>query len=328
MTMAPVPTYECLRADSEDSGLGPSPAKSLTSPTSPEGSVSPIRFDDRCSDSLLDLSPRTDNSDDLLLPEDVNGGCCEDCKPADNTNTAIPPLSPRDGSFQFLLASKNCVVVHNNNITESASEDFRIHFSSTNCEEEEEDLAETRHHSELPQQQPPLIETYNGVCNDEEDISSSSSQVVDSSTIPQDYDVQDSLLNPKVVLIRSDFGGQYTEESCSQQSSSAGPSSAAGEDTAGVDCTQVEDGACKWLNCERPADANTTATDLIDHIRQCHVQSQPEDAESFVCLWVGCKVSLLAKNATNCFPFSLCSILFCQTIILLQNVFCKEKLSE
>lgn len=288
MTMAPVPAYECLRADSEDSGLGPSPAKSLTSPTSPEGSVSPIRFDDR-SDSLLDLSPRTDNSDDMLLSEE-NNGCCDNCKP---TSTAIPQLSPQSGSsFQFLLASKNCVV-NNNNINTSETEDFRIHFPTPVTDSVKEN---NRTHFDEPSSVVDLephspLKTFDTAdeCNDVSNVECDVSRVVES--IPQDY-VQNSLLNPKVVLIRSDFGGQYTEESCSQQSSSVG--TPAGEE-ATSDCQTAEDGACKWLNCERSADANTKLTDLIDHIRQCHVQSQPEDADSFVCLWVGCKVSIILR---------------------------------
>lgn len=276
MTMAPVPAFECLRADSEDSGLGPSPAKSLTSPTSPEGSVSPIRFDDR-SDSLLDLSPRTDNSDDLLLSEE-NNGCCDEYK---QTSTAIPQLSPKGGSsFQFLLASKNCVVNTNE------PDDFCIHFPTRVTNSEEEHAEDRSHFDENPDEelQHSPLKTFNTAdCSDVSNVESVSRV----ESIPQDY-VEDSLLNPKVVLIRSDFGGQYTEESCSQQSSSAG--TAVGDETV-VDCTPTDDGACKWLNCDRSADANTTVTDLIDHIRQCHVQNQPEDAESFVCLWVGCKVS-------------------------------------
>lgn len=281
MTMAPVPAYECLRADSEDSGLGPSPAKSLTSPTSPEGSVSPIRFDDR-SDSLLDLSPRTDNSDDLLLSEE-NNVCCDNCKP---TSTAIPQLSPQGGnSFQFLLASKNCVVNSNTNISSSETENFRLHFPTPVTDSVEENnrtqfddcIVDLLPHSPLNTAE----------CNDASNVECDDdvSRVVVES-IPQDY-VQDSLLNPKVILIRSDF--RYTEESCSQPSSSVG--TPAGEETT-TDCQQTEDGACKWLNCERSADANTTVTDLIDHIRECHVQNQPEDAENFVCLWVGCKVCM------------------------------------
>lgn len=292
--MAPVPAFECLRADSEDSGLGPSPAKSLTGgPTSPEGSISPIRFDDR-SDSLLDLSPRTDNSDDLL---DINND--EFSKPPcdidiADTTTAIPQLSPAQGAggFQFLLASsKNCLVVNssanNNDDGMTTHGDFRIHFPNTpvtDCDEEEEDDEETNFDeppsvtttTELLQPHSPLKTTFDSA-------DTSSSNVVD--TCDSSAAIEDSLLNPKVVLIRSDFSGQYTEESCSQQSSSVG--TAIGEDC----CPHSEDGACKWLNCERSADANTTVTDLIDHIRQCHVDIQPENAEGYACLWLGCKVS-------------------------------------
>lgn len=291
MTMAPVPAYECLRADSEDSGLGPSPAKSLTSPTSPEGSVSPIRFDDR-SDSLLDLSPRTDNSDDLLLSEE-NNVCCDNCKP---TSTAIPQLSPQGGnSFQFLLASKNCVV-NNTNISSSETENFRIHFPTPVTDSVEENRTQFDEPCCIVDLLPhsPLKTFDTAECNDASNVECDVSRVVES--IPQDY-VQDSLLNPKVILIRSDF--RYTEESCSQPSSSVG--TPAGEETT-TDCQQTEDGACKWLNCERSADANTTVTDLIDHIRECHVQNQPEDAENFVCLWVGCKVCI-SLVMESCFLF-------------------------
>ncbi|KAG8196896.1 hypothetical protein JTE90_027604 [Oedothorax gibbosus] len=43
---------------------------------------------------------------------------------------------------------------------------------------------------------------------------------------------------------------------------------------------------CNWVNCDICLEGNT---ELVEHIRTQHVQVQ-KDKESFVCLWVGCKV--------------------------------------
>ncbi|ESP03992.1 hypothetical protein LOTGIDRAFT_94700, partial [Lottia gigantea] len=42
---------------------------------------------------------------------------------------------------------------------------------------------------------------------------------------------------------------------------------------------------CRWKNC----DISLKSTDLMNHIRQKHVDTQ-SNRESFVCLWDGCKV--------------------------------------
>lgn len=43
---------------------------------------------------------------------------------------------------------------------------------------------------------------------------------------------------------------------------------------------------CNWVDCDICLEGNT---ELVEHIRTQHVQVQ-KDKESFVCLWVGCKV--------------------------------------
>lgn len=43
---------------------------------------------------------------------------------------------------------------------------------------------------------------------------------------------------------------------------------------------------CRWTNCYQSLPGGG---DMIDHIRNCHVDAQV-NAESFVCLWEGCKV--------------------------------------
>ncbi|XP_035223459.1 uncharacterized protein LOC118196155 [Stegodyphus dumicola] len=376
--MPPVPIqhcpYECLRADSEDSGLGPSPAKSLVNPTSPEGSISPIQFgrceeeeeDDR-SDSLLDLSPRTDNSYEseenhcskeyiTNSPEEgvhgLDSAFRHYCLPlTDCDKPAIPKspkLSSQTDSFQFLLSTKNCL-----NSNQTRAEDFRLlhHSNHTmvnssqfpsqllNSEElgkesnstdilssffDEQACRDDLESDTFCGQQLPLNSFTKAECIKNSNGLNLTTRVSPSS-VDEDHHhphsesinsdqlfVQTTHLNPKVVLIRSNFDNQslYVEESNSRQSSY---SDAANQgplcNELNIDCTSSncsqgsavdsqnsssvasgEDGACKWLNCNRTADANTTATDLVDHIRQCHVQSQPDDSKSYVCLWVGCKV--------------------------------------
>ncbi|XP_054717122.1 uncharacterized protein LOC129226537 [Uloborus diversus] len=369
--MPPVPTnhcpYECLRADSEDSGLGPSPAKSLVNPNSPEGSVSPIQFgrigesfserdeDDR-SDSLLDLSPRTDNSyesEENNKEPGLDDAFSRFCLPLTDEPAVVPkspkllsPKSVSNGSnFQFLLSSTtNCVNInqtenfrllhHNSNHSMVKSSQFphllnSIEKSASKTFYDEQARRDTKTNSDtlFHSQQPlPLQSAFTkadcikNLCNglNASWVSSSSQKL---SSTDQLFIQNSAHLNPKVVLIRTNYDGGgrnlYSDESSSHQSSQSSsysardstPSDLCHELTSdctssncsqsGVaDCSQVgsagsgagDDGACKWLNCNRSADANTTATDLIDHIRECHVQSQPDDSKSYMCLWVGCKV--------------------------------------
>ncbi|XP_015907764.1 uncharacterized protein [Parasteatoda tepidariorum] len=328
-SMPPVPTqhcpYECLRADSEDSGLGPSPAKSLVNPTSPEGSISPIQFgrcedeeeDDR-SDSLLDLSPRTDNSYESeekgYVSNSPEAALHEDdhfehfCLPLAG-KPAIPqsPKLPNGSSFQFLLSSSNnCVNSNNQTRTDG--------FCVLNCHEEV-----------TPPQFPSIEVDDHSVDNDNNTSSFFGEQACrdeDSFQMPftkaeciksnnglnlteEDHHfVQKAHLNPKVVLIRSDFSG-YTEESNSHsEDNSRSVCHELNSDCTSSNCSQVgsvdqqsvsgaspvDDGECKWLNCTwSSADANT-AIDILDHIRECHVQNQLEENNTFTCLWIGCKV--------------------------------------
>ncbi|GIX82839.1 zinc finger protein jing [Caerostris extrusa] len=99
-------------------------------------------------------------------------------------------------------------------------------------------------------------------------------------------------LNPQVLLIRSNFndGAVGFQESTTTGSDCTSSNCSQVDPQGSVTSSNADDGDCKWLGCNRLADDNTTETDLVDHIRQCHVQSQPDDCKSYVCLWVGCKV--------------------------------------
>ncbi|KAF8770876.1 Zinc finger protein AEBP2 like protein [Argiope bruennichi] len=323
--MPPLPTqhcpYECLRADSEDSGLGPSPAKSLVNPTSP---ASPLQFCND-SDSLLDLSPRTDNSyesdkspDDtfynlektpaksgsafkFLLSSSVNGSTTQFLRGGESSTESSPPpfceddhqfetspctdgSSPEDYHRQTtpspLLADGESSTSPSSFFDEQACQDHPFQTTS-HCGDSP--------HRQTTQFPSPLL--------GRDESSTSPNSFFDEQACRDDdhpfQTIQNShhRLNPQVLLIRSNYsdGGGFTEltttssdctsSNCSQvdpQSSSTSGSS--------------DDGDCKWLGCHRLADDNTTETDLIDHIRQCHVQSQPDDNKSYVCLWIGCKV--------------------------------------
>lgn len=53
-------------------------------------------------------------------------------------------------------------------------------------------------------------------------------------------------------------------------------------------CSSTDIQQCSWVHCNTYLEGNT---ELVEHIRTQHVQVQ-KDKENFVCLWVGCKVSL------------------------------------
>ncbi|PRD32294.1 UNVERIFIED_CONTAM: hypothetical protein NCL1_20912 [Trichonephila clavipes] len=322
--MPPLPTqhcpYECLRADSEDSGLGPSPAKSLVNPTSP---ASPLQF---CgdSDSLLDLSPRTDNSyESDKGPEDPFYNL--DKTPAKNSS-----------AFKFLLSSSGSPHHQTTQFSSLRGGESSTESSPSPFCEEDHPFQTARGSSQedyLRQATPsPLLADGESstspssffdeqACRDDHPFqtslpSSPHRQATqfpspllggdESSTSPNSFfdeqtcrdedptfqTIQNShhRLNPQVLLIRSNFG----------ESGGYGELTTTSSDCTSSNCSQVDpqgssnsvgtdDGDCKWLGCNRSADDNTTATDLIDHIRQCHVQSQSDDSKSYVCLWVGCK---------------------------------------
>ncbi|KFM60563.1 Zinc finger protein jing, partial [Stegodyphus mimosarum] len=51
-------------------------------------------------------------------------------------------------------------------------------------------------------------------------------------------------------------------------------------------CSSTEIQQCNWVDCKTCVEGNA---ELVEHIRSQHVQTQM-NKESFVCLWVGCKV--------------------------------------
>ncbi|GFR08605.1 zinc finger protein AEBP2 [Trichonephila clavata] len=57
-------------------------------------------------------------------------------------------------------------------------------------------------------------------------------------------------------------------------------------------CSSTDMQQCSWVHCNTYLEGNT---ELVEHIRTQHVQVQ-KDKESFVCLWVGCKV----YNRSSC----------------------------
>ncbi|GFS95531.1 zinc finger protein AEBP2 [Nephila pilipes] len=324
--MPPLPTqhcpYECLRADSEDSGLGPSPAKSLVNPTSP---ASPLQF---CgdSDSLLDLSPRTDNSyESDKGPEDPfynldktpakNGSAfkfllsssgCQHRQTTQfpslrggesSTESSPPPFCEEDHPFQ--TASGSSQEDYHRQTTPSplladgeSSTSPSSFFDEQACRDDHPFQTTSHHnspHRQTTQFPSPLL-------GGDESSTSPNSFFDEQACRDEDHTfqtIQNShhLLNPQVLLIRSNFGdsggfGELTTTSSDCTSSNCSQVDPQGSNTS----SGTDDGDCKWLGCNRSADDNTTATDLIDHIRQCHVQSQPDDSKSYVCLWVGCKV--------------------------------------
>ncbi|GIY56395.1 zinc finger protein jing [Caerostris darwini] len=327
--MPPLPTqhcpYECLRADSEDSGLGPSPAKSLVQPTSP---ASPLHFCND-SDSLLDLSPRTDNSYEsdkgpeepyfsldktpaksgsafkfLLSSASANnrqttqfpsplirGGessaesspppFCEDDHPFQSTPHGGPEDFNRETTPSPLLADGESSTSPSSFFDEQACRELPFQTTGSPC----------RQTTQFPS---PLL-------GGDEESSTSPNSFFDEQSASRDEDpaafqpIQNShlnRLNPQVLLIRSNFndGAVGFQESTTTGSDCTSSNCSQVDPQGSVTSSNADDGDCKWLGCNRLADDNTTETDLVDHIRQCHVQSQPDDCKSYVCLWVGCKV--------------------------------------
>lgn len=412
--MPPVPPhfsdhcpYECLRLDSEDSGLGTSPAKSLVGPASPDGYISPIQFvpdmeNEVCdaeeeerdhSDSLLDLRKCRDNftTHDEGSRAQFPKFCVPDPSDSDNlgkdnvdvyktTNDSIDKFHFNLSSnvsesgkvedicskMQFDISvnkssdSVNCsnskLSLWTSNDTAGISDHPFCVSSPSVCSPKHSELTESSEFlSPLPPKFCKVASSFTSICSPSRESQTqdccesssnnkpldchftltSSSSVTDIDTVDANseskatskysvpkvsidgteeeaFHFRNSVSNPKVVLVRTDYRlphhtreplecEESRESLCSEpnQGRSSDMCHELTSDCTSSSCSQTnsdthnnsqDDGICKWINCNHSTEDNAPFSNLIDHIRQCHVHTQGVDDGIFTCRWIGCKV--------------------------------------